>query len=59
MFDNPLILQDVYSSIFYVNFHSKMKKLCPLAKNTTDLSARFSNYVMVMVIVMGMAMMMF
>ena len=26
MFDNPLILQDVYSSIFYVNFHSKMQK---------------------------------
>ena len=26
MFDHPLSLQGVYSSIFYVNFHSKMKK---------------------------------
>ena len=41
-------------------FTAKWKKTvlaCPLAKNSTDVFERFSNYVMVMVIVMGMAMM--
>ena len=56
MFDHPLNLQSAYSSTFYVNFHSKMPKkqyLCvhwqknstESLKNSTDVSARFSNYV--------------
>ena len=58
MFDHLLWVQGVYSSILYLNFHSKMQKktvlACPLAKNSkaslknsTDVfapSSRFSNY---------------
>ena len=57
MFDHPLSLQGVYSSIFYANFHSKMQKRhlhvqwqrssTASLKNSTNmsaLSARFSNY---------------
>ena len=54
MFDHPLSLQGVYSSILYVNFQSKMQKkvVCPLAKkistaslkNSIDASARLQLY---------------
>ena len=36
MFGQPLSLLGVYSSILYVNFHSKMKKTCPLTKKIAE-----------------------
>ena len=44
MFDHPLSLQGVYSSILYVNFQSKMQKkvVCPLAKKISTASLKNS-----------------
>ena len=41
MCDHPLSLHGVYSSIFYVNFHSKMKKIVSTGKKYHRLVCAF------------------